>query len=320
MSYLNKICCSDHPYATLIEDYGYATCPECGLVVEDRPINESSEWRNFSNQVKNATKNKDMSRVGDIVNPFLGGTDLSTVIEENHRKTSRKPDGFSKHNRRTMSNTNRVLKNAFEDITSMCDRINITTDIKEAANVLFKKVYESKKMRGHKNDAITAACLLIACREKKAPRSFKEIVAISGVSEKHIYKTLKKIRWSVKIKVKHQIYNFNTSDYADRFCGKLGLPFKLRKVAKMVAKNATEKNLVQNRTPLSVLATAIFLVAQASGHQITEQQVGNVTGVAESTIRATYREIVPHTRQLFPANFNFAISFDKVAKSTNGAA
>ena len=34
-----------------------------------------------------------MSRVGDIVNPFLGGTDLSTVIEENHRKTSRKPDG-----------------------------------------------------------------------------------------------------------------------------------------------------------------------------------------------------------------------------------
>ena len=40
----------------------------------------------------------------------------------------------------------------------------------------------------------------------------------------------------------------------------------------MVAKNATKKNLVQNRTPLSVLATAIFLVAQASGHQITEQR------------------------------------------------
>ena len=41
----------------------------------------------------------------------------------------------------------------------------------------------------------------------------------------------------------------------------------------MVAKNATKKNLVQNRTPLSVLATAIFLVAQASGaHQKTEQR------------------------------------------------
>ena len=40
----------------------------------------------------------------------------------------------------------------------------------------------------------------------------------------------------------------------------------------MVAKNATEKDLVQNRTPLSVLATAIFLVAEASGPKKTEQR------------------------------------------------
>ena len=40
----------------------------------------------------------------------------------------------------------------------------------------------------------------------------------------------------------------------------------------MVAKNATEKNFIQNRTPLTVLATAIFLVAQASGYQKTEQR------------------------------------------------
>ena len=37
-------------------------------------------------------------------------------------------------------------------------------------------------------------------------------------------------------------------------------------------------------------------------------EVSEVTGVAESTIRATYREIIPHTRQLFPADFVFATS------------
>ena len=40
----------------------------------------------------------------------------------------------------------------------------------------------------------------------------------------------------------------------------------------MVAKNATEKDLVRNRKPLSVLATAIFLVAEASGNKKTEQR------------------------------------------------
>ena len=34
-----------------------------------------------------------MSRVGNRVNPLLGATDLSTVIEVNHRKTSGKPCG-----------------------------------------------------------------------------------------------------------------------------------------------------------------------------------------------------------------------------------
>ena len=37
-------------------------------------------------------------------------------------------------------------------------------------------------------------------------------------------------------------------------------------------------------------------------------EVGDVTGVAESTIKATYKEIVPHTRQLFPSDFKFATS------------
>ena len=31
-----------------------------------------------------------MSRVGDRINPLLGNTDLSTVIEENPRKTYKK--------------------------------------------------------------------------------------------------------------------------------------------------------------------------------------------------------------------------------------
>ena len=41
-------------------------------------------------------------------------------------------------------------------------------------------------------------------------------------------------------------------------------------------------------------------------------EVAEVTGVAESTIRATYREIVRHTRQLFPSDFVFATSPGKL--------
>ena len=60
MSYLRQIHCPDHPKSPLIDDYraGDMVCSMCGLVVGDRTIDVSSEWRTFSNDGKNATKNK----------------------------------------------------------------------------------------------------------------------------------------------------------------------------------------------------------------------------------------------------------------------
>ena len=55
-----KIACPYHPDAVLIDDShaGDMICPDCGLVVADRVIDVSAEWRTF----RDATKG--MSRVG----------------------------------------------------------------------------------------------------------------------------------------------------------------------------------------------------------------------------------------------------------------
>ena len=55
-----KIACPYHPDAVLIDDShaGDMICPDCGLVVADRVIDVSAEWRTF----RDATKV--MSRVG----------------------------------------------------------------------------------------------------------------------------------------------------------------------------------------------------------------------------------------------------------------
>ena len=37
--------------------------------------------------------------------------------------------------------------------------------------------------KGRSNEAIAAACLYIACRQEGVPRTFKEIVAVSSVSQ-----------------------------------------------------------------------------------------------------------------------------------------
>merc|ERR1712183_419478 len=72
------VTCPSHPNAVLVEDYraGDMICPECGLVVGDRVIDVGSEWRTFTNEAHG----NDRSRVGGAENPFLNGTDLSTMI------------------------------------------------------------------------------------------------------------------------------------------------------------------------------------------------------------------------------------------------
>lgn len=124
-NHLHQVHCPDHPDAPLIEDYraGDMICPACGLVVGDRTIDVGSEWRTFSND----KDSKDMSRVGDSQNPLLSGSDLSTIIERPVGGPSGMSDnGYSQlSNRKSMSNSDRVLIHAFREISSMADRINL---------------------------------------------------------------------------------------------------------------------------------------------------------------------------------------------------
>jgi transcription initiation factor TFIIB len=85
--------CQYHPDAHLAEDYraGDMICTECGLVVGDRVIDVGSEWRTFSND----KDSKDRSRVGDVENRLLSGSDLSTRMGPSTSGADTSGFGFS---------------------------------------------------------------------------------------------------------------------------------------------------------------------------------------------------------------------------------
>lgn len=72
-----------------------------------------------------------------------------------------------------MSSSDRTLINAFKEIGSMADRINLPKSIVDRANFLFKQVHDGRNLKGRSNDAIASACLYIACRQEGVPRTFK---------------------------------------------------------------------------------------------------------------------------------------------------
>merc|ERR1719150_1716347 len=203
-------------------------------------------------------------------------------------------------NHRTVSSSDRTLMNAFRTISNMCDRISLPKTISDRSNFLFKKVHEERTLKGRSNDAIASACLYIACRQEGVPRTFKEIVAISTVSKKDIGRCFKLILKAHDTNVEL----ITTGDFMSRFCGMLQLAREVQKGATQIAKKASDLDIVPGRSPISVAAAAIYMASQASDDKRTQREIADVAGVADVTIRQSYKLMLPRAAELFPRTSN----------------
>ena len=292
--------CPAHPGAILVEDAhaGDLICPMCGLVVGDRVIDVGSEWRTFSNE----KDTKDNSRVGAAENSLLGGSDLSTMISMGTGNASFDANGKPLYkNRPQVSSQDRALMTAIREIGQMADRLNLPRMIPDRAGTLFKQVNDGKSLRGRSNDAICSACLYIACRQEAVPRTFKEICAVSKVSKKEIGRVFKLILKALETSVDL----ITTGDFMSRFCSNLSLPIKIQRAATHIAKKTMDMDITGGRSPVSVAAAAIFMASQASSEKRTQKEIGDVAGVAEATIKQSYKVMYPKAVELFPADFEF---------------
>merc|ERR1711994_1090127 len=221
-------------------------------------------------------------------------------------------DGATSYtNHRTVSSSDRALINAFRSISNMCDRINLPKTITDRANSLFKMVHDGRNLKGRANEAIASACLYIACRQEGVPRTFKEIVAVSTVSKKEIGRCFKLILKSHDTNVEI----IQTGDFMNRFGGNLGLDRDIQRAATVIAKRAVDLDLVPGKSPISVAAAAIYMAVQASVDKKTQREISDIAGVAEVTIKQSYKLMIPRAAELFPENFKFDTPIDQLPAS-----
>merc|ERR1711981_741791 len=169
-------------------------------------------------------------------------------------------------------------------------------------------VHDGRNLKGRANDAIAAACLYIACRQEGVPRTFKEIVAVSTVSKKEIGRCFKLILKAHDTNVEI----ITTGDFMHRFCGTLSLNKDVQKAATCIAKKAVDLDIVPGRSPISVAAAAIYMASQGSDDKVLRRKISDIAGVAEVTIKQSYKLMRDRAAELFPDDFKFDTEVDKL--------
>ncbi|EEF52095.1 transcription initiation factor iib, putative [Ricinus communis] len=84
---------------------------------------------------------------------------------------------------------------------------------------------QKKPLEGRNQDAITAACLYIACRQENKPRTPKEICSVvNGATKKEIGRAEVFILKHLEVEMGHvEAGTIHAADYLRRVCSNLGL-------------------------------------------------------------------------------------------------
>ncbi|CAI7742582.1 unnamed protein product [Closterium sp. NIES-54] len=287
----------------LVHDHaaGDLICAECGLVVEAHSVDETSEWRTFSNEAANT----DPVRVGGPTNQLLTDGGLTTMISagKNGQGGGDLPGrkGWASQG----SNPDRDLISAFQSIGDMADRLGLVATIRDRANEIFKKVHDLKSIRGRSNEATYAACLYIACRQEDKPRTFKEIgSAGNNISKKEIGRATKFIVKQLEADMGAvDMGAVNAGDFMRRFCSHLGMKGAPVQAAIEVVQNTEHIDIRTSRAPISKAAAAIYMVTQLCSNPVPTKDISRATGVAEGTIRNTYKDLLPFASRLLPESY-----------------
>ena len=79
-----------------------------------------------------------------------------------------------------------------------------------------------------------------------------------------------------------------------------------------IAKKARDLALTEGRLPLSVVAASIYMASQASSDARCPAEIAAIAGVAETTLKQCYKQMLPKAGKLFPANFTFVTPVDQL--------
>lgn len=272
-------CCNS---TNIVEYEAYHVCMDCQSTV-DQDIDYRPDWNRTAGSRSNLQKNDRLPQ-----------SSMSTVIY------SSKSTKLSKEMKRMFTwnstpHNERALKIKIADISIVCKTNHVSPAISEYAQDLYAKLVEQmgtlnlKKKRGNNDIGLQGAALFVSFQSHRKPRTYQEIATMFGIDSHYV---------SSGINTYNEIMEkaeYSRSDKQEDFVQGFAECLKLEKkyvdrVFDVMGK-ANELCILENNTPISVVAGCIYYVVNEYGLSINAQTLQDLCKVSVPTINKVYDKL-----------------------------
>lgn len=256
-----------HAHTMVTEAQGEVVCCTCGFVLER--VMSDVEWRNGvdDNRVR-----CDMSQTGTgaPASKILGNTSLAKYQR-----------GMS------TTSTDRLLYETQERVESICHCLLLSDGLCQEASAILRQLSEClSAWRGSRRTGLILSCVSIACERNSVGITDYEIVSCPAASQ-----PLKVLNKQKKV-VLQELHNRNVtidacsqpSEYAIRFCQKLGFDFKMTMWISHAAAQLQRRSYMESKPCAMIVACATLRVLYKNDLSASIQRICKTCSVTMPTL------------------------------------
>ena len=268
---------------------GEIICRDCGLVIEDKMVDFTQEWREFDSTQAESKRRTGAPMTFTQYDQGLGTevgqkADLFKLGANERNKFFR----LRKWQYRISTAIERNLKLALAELKRVSSFLKLPKSVEEEAARIYTLAVQRGLVRGRSMESVVAGALYAACRRHEVPRTLDELSEASGIEKKEIGRTYRFVTRELGL----TILPSNPVDYIARFASALKLSAETQSKAIEILEQAQKIELTSGRGPTGIASAALYVSALIHGEKRTQREVADVAGVTEVTIRNRYKELL----------------------------
>ena len=268
---------------------GEIICKDCGLVIEDKMVDFTQEWREFDSEDGERKRRTGAPMTYTQFDQGMG-TDVGRKSELYGLGSKDRSKFFRlrKWQYRISTAIERNLKLALAEMKRVASYLKLPKSVEEESARIYTLAVQKGLVRGRSMESVVAGALYAACRRHEVPRTLDELSEASGIEKKEIGRTYRFVTRELGI----TILPSNPADYIARFASSLKLSADTQTKAIEILDKAQRAELTSGRGPTGIAAASLYVSALIHGEKRTQREVADVAGVTEVTIRNRYKELL----------------------------